>query len=367
MTGVFTESDGVDDQKKLLLKRFGDMVLIPSNSDMSLFHPTPLHKPVTLQEAHAYIQSLDYDVRENMIQCTLNVFRETALHVASRMGESDVSQYLLSHCKDKEKLLLSRDKLGNTPLHRAKNRATAECLLTAACDETHSNTMLFAPNLTGETFLHEACQDGRTDVVRYVMSLNFNKEQLIFVVSEEFTRIKRFQGTALHRAKNTAIAEVLLSSVNPENHNKLLRIVNASGENLLHLACKEGMIEAVELFMSLNIDKDTLLMSLSKDFGRNQSGTPLHIAANEEIAKVLLCNISDHHKENLIHQRNARGETALITACRLGRTGVVMLILIASRQKIALINIPDKIDNTALHWAQNREMAALIQIGRAHV
>ncbi|XP_065826100.1 uncharacterized protein [Oscarella lobularis] len=286
-------------------------------------------------------------------QCDINIREKdgwTALHVASYNGQTAVTEYLIDHCGvnvneqndddwtllmmacqeghlDTVQLLVSkqcdidiREKDGWTALHVASyhgQTAVTEYLI------DHCGVNVNEQNDNGSTSLMMACQEGHLDTVQRLVSKQC-----------DITIRKKNGWAALHVASfygQTAVTKYLINhcgvNVNEQNDH---------GWTSLMMACQEGHLDTVQLFVSKQCDINI----------RTKNGwTALYVASyhgETAVAEYLI----DHCGVN-VNEQNDNGWTSLIMACQEGHLDTVQLLVF----KQCDINIRTKNGWTALHVA----------------
>ncbi|XP_067661816.1 serine/threonine-protein phosphatase 6 regulatory ankyrin repeat subunit B-like [Haliotis asinina] len=220
----------------------------------------------------------------------------TILHLVSYKGCVDVLKYLLS--------LNSLD-INN----RGWNKMTPVML---AADHGHKEVIelllnhradLSISDKAGNNILHIACDSGHIDVVQYLLSLKllginsrgWNKRTPVMFAAEE---------------GHKEVIELLI------NHRADLSIIDKGGNNILHIACKNGHIDVVQYLFSLN--------SLDINSRGRKKRTPVMFAAEEGYKKVIELLIN--HRADLSIIDNV-GNNILHIACQSGHIDVVQYLL----------------------------------------
>lgn len=245
----------------------------------------------------------------------------TLLHQASQIGSKLMIEFLLQSGAN----IVAKDYQDNTPLHFAPSPEIA-ALLIADINARNSN---------GETPLHKAVENDKTELVEFLLAKGAN------------SNAQDNQGeTPLHKADNNTIIELLLY----QNANS-----NAQdnwGNTPLHNAAS-----------LLKLDQVTLLMAKGANVNirNNQGNTPLHVAIAErnmgyinqnnnlDVIKLLIAKGAD------VNSRNNQFSTPLHVAAWNNLDAVKLLI-----QKGAEINLPDGEGKTPLHRTGLQDIALFL-------
>jgi len=197
------------------------------------------------------------------------------------------------------------------------------------------------------TALHRAVEKEKTDVVEYLCSLSLANDELILK--------KDANGwTALHYAENREIAKLLVDSVLPENQNAFTLCADEDQCTALHIAAGISKTYVVEYLCSLSIADELIL---KKD---SNGCTALHYAKNREIAWLLVESVLLNNENAFILSMDEDQCTALHAAAEAGRADVVEYLCSLSLPDDELILKKDANGRTALHYAQNREIAKIL-------
>ncbi len=239
-----------------------------------------LHSAAQVGDYETVNMCLDADVD---INAPLGNVKNTALHVASDCGNSDIVEFLLSLGADIE----ARDKHGSTPLHLAAlagNDEIVEQFVMAGAN-------LDAQDRSGWTPLHEAASKGHSSVVETLLGVGANA-----MLTNELGEVPA------HKASQSGSVDVLMSLA--DHAPTSLGIGNKMGATCVHQAA---------------LHDDDQVLAYLVDTGQNMEATdklgatPLHYAAlasGDKALRFLVANGVDLDKQDRF------GETALHMAAR---------------------------------------------------
>jgi ankyrin repeat protein/tRNA A-37 threonylcarbamoyl transferase component Bud32 len=245
----------------------------------------------------------------------------TLLHQASKIESKKMIEFLLQSGGN----IVAKDYQGNTPLHFAPSPEIAALLIAD----------VNARNSYGETPLHKAVENDKTEVVEFLLAKGAN------------SNAQDNQGeTPLHKADNTTIIELLLD----QNANS-----NAQdnwGNTPLHNADS-----------LLKLDRVALLIAKGANVNvrNNQGNTPLHVAiANQtrddfkenndlDMIKLLIANGA------YVNMPNNQFYSPLHIAAWNNLDAVKLLI-----EKGAEINLPNREGKTPLHCTGLQDIALFL-------
>ena len=302
---------------------------------------TALHYASSKYIADVLINATSGDFREEFVFLQ-NYRGETALLLACADGKAELVEFILSlDFRNKEELVIDSDRLYKTPLHWCQDVAIARCLMKVVNSTDQRISFLQQADLLGETALHIGCKEGKTDFVRYILSLEANNKELLFRLNENVE--KRINGTPLHVAANTEIAQALVNSVCSEERSNFILMLNEFDETVLHIASKSGQLDIVLYILSLDVDIEELLFQQSECADGDISGTALHVAANREIAEVLIGAVSNERRQDFVLEQNILGQNAYQTACIGKHVDVMEYLLNISEHDTELKSVPDAI------------------------
>ncbi|KAL3753043.1 hypothetical protein ACJRO7_000439 [Eucalyptus globulus] len=299
---------------------------------------------------------------------------ESLLHVAASAGKDDLLRLLLEYVGDF--LITTQDNWGDTPLHRVARSAgstgAAEMLIRRARDLPNvedKSLLLRTKNKCGDTALHKAVRRGCANLVRYLLSedlepvywKNASKKsplylallindsaihEALFSLSLEPSRIEGLPpilGAVVHQ-RHDLFALILKKNM------KLAAMTDSNGGNIFHLAAH---LNRAWVFQFLQ--PETEYLTLEQDMNGD---LPVHIASKmgyfEHIKKL----------EKVSRCPNGQGQTVLHVAAKYGRAFVVRYLL-SDPKLVLLLNLADHDGNTALHLAvMYSQPAALIHLVR---
>uniref|UniRef100_A0A4W6E9F5 Ankyrin 2 n=1 Tax=Lates calcarifer TaxID=8187 RepID=A0A4W6E9F5_LATCA len=283
-------------------------------------------------------------------------YDQTPLHIASRLGKTEIVQLLLQHMAHPDAATTN----GYTPLHisaREGQVETASVLLEAGASHSLATKVLLP--------LHVAAKYGSLDVAKLLLqrrappdsagkngltplhvAAHYDNQKVALLLLDKgaspHTMAKNGY-TPLHIAakKNQMeIATVLLQFGAETN------IVTKQGVTPLHLASQEGHTDMAALLMSKGAQVNV----------PTKSGlTALHLAAQED--KVAVAEILARNGANL-DQQTKLGYTPLIVACHYGNAKMVNFLL----QNGASVNAKTKNGYTPLHQAAQQGNTHIINI-----
>lgn len=304
-----------------------------------------LHNAKNRKEAQKVVETMTLEKQKDLI-LSVDENQQTALHLASESGRSDLVEYFCSLYKHEE-LLFKKDNSGCTALHYAKDKKTAKLLVQSVSPEKQKEFLLFDDE-DELTALHAAASDGRTDVVEYLCSLYPDDDELLMMLDVS-------DKTALHYAGNGNIAKILVESVKPENQMEFLLAKDICQCTALHVAVIEDKHDVVEYLCSLKILGDALI--LDSDFFGN---TALHHAGSRLMAEKLVESVTPESKNIVIQSTDAESRTALHVAASCGKTDVVEYLCSLCSDEDELILMRDDCGKTALHDAENRNIVEIL-------
>jgi len=236
---------------------------------------------------------------------------------------------------------------GETALHTIDNADEARQLV-ESIHLCRQKEFILSVDENGLTALHAAAVHGRTDVVEYLCNLSLADDELILKKSVNGQ-------TALHYAKDREIAKLLVESVLPNNKTTFILSVDDKQGTALLAAAVCDRIDVVEYLCNLAPANDELILK-SDVYGQ----TALHYAENREIAKLLVESVLPNNKTTFILSVDENQHTALHVAANKGRTDVVEYLCNLSPANDELILKRNFKGETALHYAENREIAKLL-------
>lgn len=326
---MVAQSSTVDTKKKVL-NRFGGNMLLDESAE-ELAEDTALHHADCRELAQLILESVGSSMKEKLI-LSLDQNNHSPLDVASKMGRVDVVEYFLSLGIDKDKLLLNLHRprydgeIGNTALHLAANKRIAELLVNAvSCSKRED--FVWAYNDKYYTPLHQACREGKTDVVRYLLSLctPTNKWDYLLGFCADWY-------TPLHCAKTSEIGTMLIEFASKDGKDDRYQDFicgkrATTGETALHTASRKGRLDVVLLLVSLESYGKQLVKTTADDFTISGNNTPLHMARNAGIADIIIKAIDATDRLAYVETVNDSNQTVLHYASQRGRATVIKYFL----------------------------------------
>lgn len=316
-------------------------------SHLAKKHGTALHRAVRLDIVKILVEQLSMTKLEELLML-VDICEATALHKAVKYSRYDIVEYLLSLDVDRDSLVFKYAVIGGTVLHIAKDKKMAELIINAV--DPNKIESLIAVVRNGETALHIACIHRRIDVVRYLLSLDIDKNRLLSITSSSY-------GTAVHCARSKELVEILITAISARYLPAVLRQVDFMGETAIHKASFYGEMDIIEYLTTLDcMDEEIICVS-------GERGTALHHTALTELAQALVSRVSDSKIEEFMFAVNGYGETALHQACAKGRADLTCYLLTVNVDIDKLIFVHSFTDDyggkggTALHSSFSREVA----------
>ncbi len=289
---------------------------------------------ISEQEYSCLFPAVNQDNLE-MVNCLLNKAAnpnipkpstgDSPLHSACTTGNLQICETLLKSNANPN----SRNHIGATPLHFAKNVSIVKCLIAAKVDidvQLDDN---------GATLLLIGCTFGWLEIVRTLLKAKANPD------------IVGFGRTALHEAfknNNIPLIELLLQHNADPNIRELYLEMT-----VLHYACISGNLTIVKLL--LKAGAYTHLFA--------KGGTPLHIACHNGHVEIVKQLLRDNNTDPNI--RNKHGFTPLMEACLAENVEIATILLRAKANP----NIASGL-GTPLQVAIARRNSSLIKILREH-
>jgi ankyrin repeat protein len=237
------------------------------------------------------------------------------------------------------------------PLHLVKDVNLAKVLL--------NSKSLNAVDITGNTPLHTAAFDGRSDIVRFLLGkgadinlLNRNKQTALHSASsEEVAGLLIEAGisvdardakgrTALHLSNNVELSRYLLSK------GASIEAKDNLGETPLHHAMNAYSKKPIAKFLIL-ADADIY----SKDINGK---LPIHKVKSLEIGQLLFRYFPEY--KNMVDTKDAAGKTPLQYAITKGQKSLALLFVHSG----ADVNQKGDDGKSLLHLAYNRESVDLL-------
>ena len=285
---------------RFLLNKGGDVHTVAKNGD------TLLHLAAGLGMEQDALELVEYLVHAGCIPHALNSLQETPLHIAARSGFTSIIKYLLSLGTElPPDILLAASNAypgrarvisylvheganvsiattdGNTPLHllitRGNEDDRLECvgiLIDAGCDPR-------AQNLAGETLLHRAARYGYNSILEYLLSQGVPLPRDTILLASETPTTLRFlvgKGLDLRSVAANDVTELMQRTLNYPWRQDLVEFIrilvdsgwdpalkNSAGETAIHVAARNGHIDAIRVFLSQNVPlpSDIILTAVS--------------------------------------------------------------------------------------------------------
>ena len=268
---------------------------------------------------------------DNKVQQSLNTAATygEALRLAAKKGDIATVKTLLNKPGiDVD----TKDIIGKTPLHYAKDAATVRLLLDKGANV---NTQ----DINGNTALYEAALAGRYDAIQALIKAGVNAQE------------------ALKHAANLGYVEAL----------QYLIKAGAEAQSVLYETTEQRRIIAVKSLIKAGVNaqdavhhaarrNDIILLKAIISAGnavkaKDNDEQPLWLAYAIEVQTLIESNVD-------INARNTHGSTPLHTAARKGKRAVAWALLARG----ANIEIKDKEGKTPLHIAAEEGMRSLVWI-----
>ena len=248
----------------------------------------------------------------------LHTHRETNRDHGTEEEVSSILEYLINEVG------LSTDVISEygdgLPLHVACARHSLDKvkMVSVGCDVNRQDE-------AGNTPLHMACQNGSTDIVRYLVEerkcdLNVanNKWELpLHLVCDNNT-----EELFLHLHKFVEIVQLVSVGCDVNRQDK-------AGNTPLHMACQNGSIDIVQYLVEER--------KCDVNVANNEGELPLHLACQHQYGAQLLVNWNDKCKYIKlvrlvsvgcdVNRQDEAGNTPLHIACRNSDTGIVKFLV----------------------------------------
>jgi len=345
---------------------------------------TPLH--LAAEEGHVEVVQLLLERCSTLDLEVKNADGNTLLHQATMNGHDKVVQVLLDHAAT-EFDLDDKNNDGNTPLHLAVKEGHVQVVnVLLGCG---LELQLDAKNEIWNTPLHLASEGGYLEVVKVLLEHadgekcgldSFNAywnyplnlaiegghvDVVVELLERAGTKLKLNDGynTPLHLAAEGGQDEIVAmllaldapkqsaDSDSTERNNdqkrttKLnLNATNKEANTPLHLACKEGHDEVVDVMLKR-------VEELALDAINIRGNTPLHLAAingHVHVVNKLL------EAEVDLNGRNKKGQTALHFATIKCHPNVVKAFCLAKEERLRA-NLQDQNGKTCLQYAKEHQ------------
>ncbi|XP_034681045.1 ankyrin-1-like [Vitis riparia] len=295
--------------------------------------------------------------------------KNTALHIAARVGNKKMVEALLSEGTPAS--LLTENSKHETPLHiaaRSGHVHVVKFLIDWATESTDVETggiqqVLRMRNMEGNTPLHEAVRNGHHSTVLVFMeakdsdlfvSLNNAGESPLLMAVD--TRASEIVKTILPNSKPSSL---LHRSSNGQTilHRAILRAdLNSSGRSPLHYAAASGALALVDHLLQLKPSNGSFL--------DGNLATPAHMAAENGHLNVLKLFVKrcrywvellNNHHQNILHVAAQNGHLKVVRY-------IQNMFMVND-----LLNETDEDGNTPLHLAaaklHSSIVSTLIQTG----
>ena len=280
----------------------------------------------------------------------------TPLHMACQNGSTDMVRYLVEEKKCGFNVANNK---GELPLHLACKRMYGKEIVQLVSVGRDVNRQ----DEAGNTSLHMACQNGSTDMVRYLVeekkcgfNVANNKGELplhlackrmygkeivqLVSVGRDVNRQDEAGNTPLHMACQNGSTDMVRYLV--EEKKCGFNVANNKGELPLHLACKRKYGKEIVMFKEI-----VQLVSVGRDVNRQDEAgnTPLHMACQNGSTDIVQYLVEERKCDfNVV---NNKGELPLHLACkRMYRKEIVRLVSVDCD-----VNRQDEAGNTPLHIA----------------
>jgi len=279
---------------------------------------TPVH--LAAKEGHVEVVNVLLGCGLELLLGAINKDRNTPLHLATKGGYLEVVKVLLDHADGQYWVLDFPNVEGNSPLHLAIEEGHVEVVKELL---EHAGTKLNLNDKNPNSFntpLHLAAEAGQGGIVAMLLALGVTKQ----TTDSDFTEMNNDQ-------KRTT--KLNLNATNKEENTPL------------HLACKEGHDEVVDVMLER-------VGELALDAINIRGNTPLHLAAingHVHIVNKLL----KLEPEVDLNGRNKKGQTALTFATIKCYPDVVKALCLAKERLRA--NLQDRNGKTCLQHAKERQ------------
>jgi ankyrin repeat protein len=287
---------------------------------------TPLH--LAAKEGHVELVRVLLGCALELQLHAVNKDENTPLHLAIKGGYLEVVKVFLEHADGEKLRLYSTNGEGNSPLHLAIEEGHVEVvkqLLERAGTKLNLNTTNYGDN----TPLHLAAEAGQDEIVAMLLALDAPKQ----TTESDSTEMNNDQRRT---------TKLNLNATNKEQNTPL------------HLACKEGHDEVVQVMLKR-------FKELALDAINIRGNTPLHLAAINGHVHIVNKLLKPEAEVDL-NGRNKKGQTALHFATIKCHPNVVKALCLAKEERLRA-NLQDQNGKTCLQYAkegqQNRKSKLL--------
>ncbi|KAF6040505.1 hypothetical protein EB796_001182 [Bugula neritina] len=258
---------------------------------------TALHYAQT-RHASALLLNAATDAVE-LLSETEEINHQTALHMASKGGFSDVVEHMVNNFSYTD-IAEKTDKYGRIPLHYAANTSVAKYLIRYS-KHGISSIINFADTSKNHTPLHTAALNSNTDVLKYYLDC---------LPDEAFIETLDNNGrTALHLVRDVEAAKHLLAKIEAPKQEKVLRLVDTNQRNILHHACLQNSKELILFYLSCDISLEALLWH--KD---TSNKLPFHYAKDLGVISCIISIIPQEDKADYILSGVEKNEFDMVMA-----------------------------------------------------
>ena len=256
---------------------------------------------------------------------------ESYVYLASQAGYQSLISGIADICfKRKEKLWDGEDyefadldpktHEGNKALHVAANSLIAKTLIyeytRGDLELTNPWTYYFHTNKKEQTFLHTAVEDGRLDLVRWIVQQECKEEEDSWEKAKWVGWMVTLGKKALSAVQNQTIAI-----------EDLINYQDIDDNAAIHLAAKTQNIEAVRVlshcrwtdFASTNIDEDIPLQVFLKELDSSVSSHSMNIKGIFTLLSIseTMVNTWFTDTSTFVDHQNNKGDSSLHIAARL--------------------------------------------------
>ncbi|CAM2963645.1 Ankyrin repeat protein [Legionella steigerwaltii] len=220
----------------------------------------------------------------------------TPLHIAAMGEKPDMVRLLLANLKDKDSNF--RNNRGNTPLHLAVSKGNLEIVEILLRDLRAKNLDWNLPNASGHTPLDSAVFQGKTVVVNLLID-DLKERKALPKAADQFNNLlfiaykKYSEAEEPNKRGKRDNFEIIIQRLKEEGAQFDLSKQDRAGNNIFHLAAKNGDIQRIKELT--NQEKSFLSQFMSNPINKeNADGkTPLQLALeNDHLNAVRLLILS---------------------------------------------------------------------------